>query len=55
MAADMGKLTIPVYARVASKEIKLGTLTLDVKVAGNGRVKIPSTTEIKRALRKGLR
>lgn len=54
MASSIGTLTLPIVAKYAGKEYPIADLTLDVKIV-NGRVKTPSSREIKAALRKSLR
>lgn len=53
--ATTGTMDLPVYVRIGGKEVELGTLTLDLKVSSGGKVCPPKPSEIKRALRKGLR
>lgn len=53
--ATIGTVTLPVFVRVGDfKEAEIGTLTLDFETR-NGRIKAPSTREIKAALKKALR
>ena len=54
MTATTATIKVPVYVRVAGREIELGVLDLDVKVQPSGRLSAPQPREIKAALRKGL-
>ena len=51
MAAGIGTITVPIYAKFGGKEFHVGDLTLDLKTVG-GKVKAPSTREVVAALRK---
>lgn len=53
--AAVATMNVQIIARVGSKDVEVGTLSLDVKLSPAGRIKTPSTREIKAALRKGLR
>jgi hypothetical protein len=51
MAASLGTITVPIYAKFGGKEYHVGDVTLDAKTSG-GKVKTPSVREIVAALRK---
>lgn len=48
------RITIPVYAKVASKEIHLADAEFEVRIVA-GRPKLPTPREIKAQIRRGLR
>lgn len=53
MAKAIGTITLPVLVRMPDgKELELGAITLDVKRAASGRVKRPTLSEVRAALRK---
>ncbi|WP_417556241.1 hypothetical protein [Microbacterium sp.] len=53
--AATAKLALPVLVRVAGKDVEIGTIDLDVKISASGHMRAPTVSEIKTAMRKGLR
>lgn len=51
MAACLGTITVPIYAKFGGREYHVGDVTLDVKTSG-GKVKAPTAREVVAALRK---
>lgn len=53
MAKTIGTMTLPVLVRMPDgKDVEVGTITLDVKCTPSGRVKAPTSSDLRTALRK---
>lgn len=53
MAKTPAQMTLPVLVRMPDgKDVEVGTITLDVKCTPSGRVKPPSSSDLRSAVRK---
>lgn len=56
MAKAVGMMTLPVLVRMPDgKDVEVGTITLDVRCTPSGRVKVPTSSEVRAALRRAGR
>lgn len=52
MAKTVGKMQIPIFAKIGAREIEIGGVELDVKITSSGKVVPPSRREFLAALKK---
>lgn len=52
MAASLGKMTVPVFAKIGAREYDIGTIEIDIEVTPSGKVKAPKPREFAMALKK---
>lgn len=52
MAKSLGKVTVPIFARIGAKEVEIGKVELDMEVLPSGKVKPPTRAAFIRALKK---
>lgn len=50
--ASLGAVKIPIFARIAGKDIEIGELTYDLRVTPSGKVISPTPRDLAKAVKK---
>jgi hypothetical protein len=52
--AALFSMKIPVFVRFGRKEIEIGEIEIETSVSASGKIRMPSSAELRKAIRKAV-